>query len=337
MMLKMWLAPSEIDTPDNVKSFFNASLTDQISDYQDLGRPDVVLIGFDRTLCEQVRTHLYRFHNHFRNIRIADLGNFLQENVDFATPLLSELISNKTIPVIVGADTSLMESMINAAQSAVTVISNRIEEVASFGTVPINYLAFQRHLVPYNVLGSLDDNCMMALSLGKIRTHPNLLEPFLRDCGLLCLDLNAVRSSEVPHISDACPSGLTTEELCQTMKFAGMSSRLEAVLIKAKCCPESHNEAKVIAEAIWYLLEGLNMSTNDHPKDQTPCKEFLVTIPDLDTDLTFVRSELSGKWWLKVDDHPENEVLYIACAHEEYQQAVSGHELPERLAKFILH
>ena len=298
---------------------------------------DCALIGYNAVLCNQIRSYLSVFHNHFKNIRIADLGNCRKTEADFILPVIDELINTGVVPILVGADVNMVSVLGKKTRKSIKVIANNIPNELGNSNGSLSYIGYQRHLVAYEVISTLEEKCNHALSLGKLRSHTNLLEPLMRDTALAYIHMNAVRSSDAPGVCTSYPSGLTTEELCQIMKFAGTSDSLKIVAIDTETLNSNHTtDSKLIAEAIWYLFEGMNARITDHPEKTNDYHEFLVSLPEIDADISFVKSALSNKWWMKLPDQSTSEIMYIACSYEEYQQSISGTEIPDRLMKFLL-
>jgi hypothetical protein len=334
-MLKHWLTPVSKSETDH--SFFNLTYSESNFEAVELDNIDCALIGFNTAICNQVRSYLNGFHNHFRNIRIADLGNCRKTEAEFILPVIDELINTGVIPVLVGADINLASILSKKTGQSIKVIANNIPDELNISNGNLSYIGYQRHLIAYDVMSTLDEKCNNALSLGKLRSNINLLEPLMRDTTLAYIHLNSVRSSDAPGVGTSYPSGLTTEEMCQIMKFAGTADTLKIVAIDTDTLTSSHvTDSKLIAEAIWYLFEGMNARIADHPEKTKDYHEFLVSLPEIDTDISFVKSTLTNKWWMKLPDQSTNEVMYIACAYEEYQQSISGTEIPDRLMKFLL-
>lgn len=334
-MLNNWLNPVNALLTNN--SFFNVSFSSEDNSIPSLENIEIALIGILPDVTDKVRQHLGSFHNHFKNVQIADLGNCRKSDVDFITPLINELLHSGIIPILVGADVQLFNTVAGIKKAPVKVIANNTPSFAASDTQNVSYIGFQRHLVAYEDMLTLDERCANALSLGKLRSNVNLLEPLMRDTGIAYLHMNAMRSCDAPGVRTSCPSGLTTEELCQLMKYAGTSDILNIVMIDTDSITKDCDiDCKLIAEALWYLLEGVNARISDHPSKTKDCHEFLVSLPEIDADISFIKSNLTNKWWMKLPDMANHEVMYVACAYEEYQQSISEGEVPDRLMKFII-
>ena len=116
------------------------------------------------------------------------------------------------------------------------------------------------------------------------------------------------------------------------MRYIGEGSRLRMVSIDTSGLNESsHTEAMMTAELLWYLHEGLDIKTLDHPSFSQDFKEFIIELNEVDHSLTFLQSNKSGKWWLQKEGGTKE---FISCAYEEYEEAIN-HEIPDRLLKLM--
>lgn len=296
--------------------------------------PGLTIIAIDQTMGEAVRTALLPFHNHFRNISLVDAGDSLQNDNEIILEICKGVLSEGSTPVLLGL--SPEQSAWLAAQENWNMyqVSNRLRKMAvNDHDLLQQFIAYQRHFSPLEEIYNTEEHAFNSVSLGKMRTYPTLLEPILRDAQLLHIDLNAMRAAETPHVEDAIPTGLNTEELCQLAKYAGMGDRLQCLCFYCHNIVESNTpEASIIAETLWYFAEGLNMNTHDHPDVSQDFSEFVIYSESMEDDLEFVRHNQTMKWWLRVKS--DTRTNYLACSLEEYQATID-HELPERLARFL--
>jgi hypothetical protein len=176
-----------------------------------------------------------------------------------------------------------------------------------------------------------------SLSLGKLRSYPTILEPVMRDTQMLYTDLNCIRRSDVPNIPDSLPTGMNAEELCQMMKYAGTAQGIRSIFFNdLEIVHDNSPEFLLMAEAIWYFTEGLNMRVREHPTVSEDFSEFVIYSNSYENDLVFKRNNQTLKWWL-VDQSMSENIRYLACAYEEYEMASGGEEIPDRLLKFLHH
>ena len=330
-----WLSPVDNKNLGAINKNFFTFYNDSSSEIEEVSNFKVLFITKEFDFCNNVRKSIEKFQNHFNNIVLYDGGYYLSDSIHGINTNIQDLIANNVIPIIIGYSPQEVLDFANDQNLPIFLVTNKLGDVDTNAPVNrVNYLGYQRHLSPLDTIHAIEESSFNSMSLGKMRSAPNLLEPTLRDTSLLSIELNAIRSSDAPCVMDALPSGLNAEELCQLAKYAGMTNLLKAVFIEANNGDKlGRNEADLIAEAIWYLLEGINMSINDHPKDNKDYSEFVVYSNYFDQDLAFLRNNQSLKWWLKIESG-DADPQYLACSYEEYQQCISD-ELPDRILKFM--
>lgn len=195
------------------------------------------------------------------------------------------------------------------------VMSNRYKNVEN-----ARYIAFQRHLIDKKVMDVIQENG--GVSLGDIRAKIEDVEPWLRDGGELLFYPDCIRASDLGYAVSAIPSGLFAEEACQLFKYLGGANHLTKLTLPLGSFADSADQwLPLYCELLWYFLEGLEISVNDHPY-QSANQTFFVTTPSY--DLEFVQSKLSGRWWVKKGD------IYHPCSTSEYTDAANGN-LSKRL------
>lgn len=281
-----------------------------------------------------LRSHICSFKDHFSRLALSDLGcyeNRLTPND--ANDLVIEARQSGIIPVMVGVFPDFYQNGYTQSDNMVCISSSVPD--ANFGH-GIGFIGYQRHLVPHQVVQEIESFNYGCMSLGKLRSHPSIVEPVMRNTEVLYVNMNSVRKADAPGISGCLPSGLNSEEFCQLMKYAGASSQLKAVFIDLNEGSNlSESETTLIAEGIWYMMEGLNMFYNDHPSLSGDFSSFIVHHPQYDDDIEFIRNEKTSRWWI-IKTGDDTNRTYLACANEEYHQSVNG-EMPDRLLKFLAH
>lgn len=325
------LLPSGQETTENI---FNVQHLDGI-EFNGLKGPGIAFITSNSNLSHEIRLNLIKFKNHFKNITIYDLGTLKEVEEKSIIELTSYLDAYNIVPVFVGIDVNTAGSLAVENIKNITLISNHIELIEyKNSTTSVNHLAYQRHLCSLNDIYEIEENLYNALSLGKLRSFPAQLEPTLRDTQILHVNLDCMRFSDAPNTNGTLPSGLNAEELCQIMKYVGTADDLTAVFFSCDIIADKYQpEASLIAESVWYFMEGVNMSLPDHPSKSTDFSAFIVHSTSLDDDLEFLKHNQTSKWWLCHTS--ENQMRhYLACSYDEYQMSVSE-EVPDRLLKFI--
>ena len=320
-------------TGEPAQPFFNYVNTSSL--YADtLSGRGVALITIANDYNIEIRDYLHTFHNHFRNINIYDLGILLSREPGTIAEVISTLRQHQIIPFIIGASDRLAGQICEALSGSVHCISNKPSaQSENTGLHNHHSIAYQRHLISLEEMYSVESHSLFSLSLGKMRTFTGLLEPILRDSQILLFNMNAMKSSEAGDIHGLLPTGLTSEELCQMMQYAGNASDMQAVITAwPKEAMLQEKTAALMAEAFWYFCEGCHMNTGDHPSKGGDFSEFIVYSQQMDEQFDFVRHNPTMKWWLKKSTD-EGGYQYLSCAYEEYQSAVAN-EVPDRLFRF---
>jgi hypothetical protein len=315
------------------KAFFN-TVHDSIDLPPNYESAKTCILSVESDLVKNVRKVIEKFVNHFDNIEIVDAGFFNSNKLGLFNSTVNDIVFKTCIPALIGFEEDTITTYIKENNFSVFCIANDLPYINDAEIEQKSYLSFQRHLCRLEDLQKLEETSFNSLSLGKLRSSAYLLEPCLRDAEIVIINLNAIRSSDAPNISDALPSGLNVEELCQILKFVGTSNQVKAIFFQLDSLSQSNiPEAGLIAESLWYFYEGLNMKINDHPSTNKDYSAFVVHLNDNDLDIEFVRNNQSFKWWLKMEKE-NKELEFLACSYEEYQQAIAN-ELPERILKFI--
>ena len=173
------------------------------------------------------------------------------------------------------------------------------------------------------------------IRLGTARASLAEVEPIIRDADLLSFQMAALKQCEAPGQENPSPSGFNVEEACQLSRYAGMSEKVKSFGIfgyKASLDRKAQT-ANVLAQMIWYFLDGLNNRKGDFPVTTEGLTEYIVELKTLDFTVTFWKSQRSGRWWLQVPvktakKHQRHRL--IPCSYNDYKMA-SQDELPDRL------
>ncbi|MBK6363530.1 MAG: hypothetical protein IPL63_15340 [Saprospiraceae bacterium] len=332
-MILNWFSDDYDSDVEEGNGFFIKRRKD-INYRNDLDKFDLIFMSNQSLISQEMRKQIQKLHNHYTFVKSFDAGYLLNNDYRFVFQPLQICNELNKISFICGGSLALANSIHEKNSYKVTYIGNSLLPFEQHSENQ-SFLGYQRHLCDYRSLKYVEEFCPDSLSLGQMKSHPHLIEPILRDTEVLYVNLNVLRTSELPNSGDSWPSGLITEDLCQILKFAGNSLRLKSIIIDFSGIVPSENnsEAKLIAELYWYLLEGMRMRQSDHPIFNSNVSEYVVQISDYDTEIVFIKSNISQRWWLRLEEG-EN-IPYVSCAHEEYQLSIQN-EIPERLMRFIV-
>jgi len=335
-----------------------------VTDYNnDWSGADIVIIGCGEQrgrdmqaawspAADAVRKELYRMYDWHADIKVADMGNIREG----ATPgdtraalrtVLAEVEAAGKIAVVIGGSHDLTlqqydvfkraEKTINAAVVDMKIDLEETEGISDAGflmdmlTEQPNYirhfshLGFQSYLVNPHMLETLDKLRFDCFRLGHVRQDMEEMEPVLRHCDLLSIDLNAVRHCDAPFIKNGSPNGFFGDEICQIARYAGMSSKLSSFGIYGYL-PENDTDgqgARLIAQMLWYFVDGYYVRRQEAALSDT--EEFIeYNVALTGNDTLFLKSKRTNRWWMQLPD-----ASYTPCSYKDYLTA-GNNEIPER-------
>lgn len=326
-------------------------------------RNDVDYIG-EEIHFNNVRRALYAlFPGNWYN-DIADLGDILKgesvEDTYFALrTTLSVLIEKKITPIILGGSQDLTYANYRAYDNLIPMV-NLVNIDSNFdlgdSSVPIKNNSYLGKIIleqPYNLFNystvgyqtyfnSQEEIDLMnnlyfeAYRLGEVTNNITLVEPVMRDAHIVSFDLKSVKASEVSSKQSHSPNGLNGKDVCAISRYAGISNKVSSFGIYEYKPSKFDVTAMLIAQMIWYFVEGVNCRINDDDFiDQSSYQKFNVLIDN--EELIFYKSIKTGRWWIEIPFLPNvNNKLkkhtLLPCAHEDYVEASHG-KMPERWYK----
>ena len=198
-------------------------------------------------------------------------------------------------------------------------------------------LGYQTYLVDQPGIELMDKLFFDAHRLGELRDHLADAEPVLRNGDTLSVDLSAVRRSDAPGTTRPGPNGFHAEEVCQLMRYAGISEKISSVgLYELDPGRDEHGvTAQLAAQMIWCFLDGFRSRTNDLPwLDRKRFTRFRIPIRGNEQELVFYKSAVSDRWWMDVPYRAEQEARFerhhlVPCSYADYQMACRE-EVPDR-------
>jgi hypothetical protein len=169
--------------------------------------------------------------------------------------------------------------------------------------------------------------------LGDFRNNIRDAEPVLRDVSSIHFMLDSIRYSELPGIEGTSPSGFTSEEACQLMRYLGLNPIMNCLAIHGYDPKyDFHDQGvKMVSQLIWYYLEGLDQKKSDKPDTKENMTQYLVELSDYHLSLSFWKSEFSGRWWVEIPDEMDS-TQFLPCSYMDYKLACNN-EMPKRIMK----
>ena len=319
--------------------------------FPDLRKVRVAIIGVGDQEANAVRQQLYRYASPFPASAVADLGNLRKAEASLLIPVIYELLSGKVFPLILGCDDAFARAQFLAYQDAKSLVNlSIVDEIFRADTVyghlvtprhpllfHLSLLGLQAHQTSAAALDLMVKNNFDVVRLGKSRAAMEETEPVLRDADMLSFHLAALKQGEAPGVASPSPAGFFVEEACQLCRYAGMSDKLTSFGLYGYVLGRDREgqTAQAAAQMLWYFLEGFFNRKGDYPADTAGLTEYVVDFPKLNYQLTFWKSNKSGRWWMQVPvatkrKHERHRL--IPCSYQDYQLACRE-ELPERLVQ----
>ena len=127
-------------------------------------------------------------------------------------------------------------------------------------------LGCQQYYVGSDDLRFFDELFFDYVRLGELQNTISKSEPILRNTDLLSVDLSSLRNSEFKNSTSNHPNGFFGNEMCQMIKYAGLSDKISSVgFYNFKSGEINEVDAELIAQLIFFLVMGFSQRKNDFP------------------------------------------------------------------------
>jgi arginase family enzyme len=327
-------------------------------------RADVNFIGANISF-DSYRKALYSLYPGNWNYKIIDLGDIEKgntvEDTRFAMrEVLTALLRKSIIPIVLGGSQDLayaqyrsydgMGEMVNIVNidnrfdlgNAELPISNKSYVGKMVVDMPYNLfnysvLGYQSFFNAPQEIALMDKLFFDAYRLGEISADITVVEPIMRDADMVTIDVTAIKSSELSYKNNNSPNGFDGREICAIARYAGISNKVKSFgVFELSDFIESNSGAMLIAQMVWYFIEGYNFRVADDDYDN----EMLFTsykVPVEDEVLEFKKSNKTERWWIvlpfisNVNNKLKRRTL-LPCTYGEYLGACNQ-EIPERWLK----
>jgi formiminoglutamase len=325
-------------------------------------RNDINYIGEEFQLNE-IRKCLYELFPGNWHVTVADLGDIEKgestEDTYFALKsIVSYLLENKIIPLIIGGSQDLtyanyraydeltpMVNIVNVDKSFDLGDSSKpIKNNSYLGKVILkqpynlfNYstIGYQTYFNSQEEIDLMDKLYFEAYRLGEVTNNISFVEPIMRDANIVSVDLRCIKSSEVSAKQKYSPNGFDGKEICAIARYAGISNKVTSFgLYEYKPSKDDEATSMLMAQVIWYFIEGVNCRVDDDALGENHLK-YTVLIED--DELIFYKSTRTGRWWIEIPFLPNfNNKLrrhtLLPCTHFDYEEGCKG-KIPERWYK----
>lgn len=313
-----------------------------------------------------IRTKLYQLHVGKWHTNIADLGNIkkgyaISDTYFAVKEITSFLLKKNIIPIIIGGGQDLtyvnyraydaLEQTVN-----ITSVDSRFDLGSLDDDLSSNsYLSkiimqepnnlfnfcnvgYQTYFNTQEEIELLDNLYFDTYRLGVAKELENI-EPAFRNADIVSIDIGAVRQGEAPANKNTSPNGFYGEDICAIARYSGISDKVTSFGIYEYNYKydTNHQTAHLIAQMIWYFIEGVNFRVKDYPfSGKENYQKFIVLLED-DDPLTFYKSNKSGRWWMEINILSDNKYkrhALIPCTYKDYVDATKQ-IMPEKWYKAL--
>lgn len=339
------------------------------TDFPDLDKIQIAIIGVlenrgdSNAIAEvdltSIRKELYSLYPGNWQSSIADLGDIkageeLSDTYFALKSVVASLIKKKIVPIIIGGSQDLTYAMYRSydfLEQMVNLVSidskfdlgkeNSTDMVSSYLTRMIieepnnlfNYsvIGYQTYYNAQEEIDLMEKLFFEGIRLGEISHDIKISEPIFRDADIVSVDLTSIQSSNSGNYITFTPNGLNGKEICSLSRYAGLSDKVSLFGIFNH--NNSKQEANLIAQIIWYFIEGYHFRSNEYPFSSK--EHFIKYIVPLEhEELIFYKSDQTERWWIEVSqmihsDTKTNRNTLLPCSYEDYLGAINQ-EIPER-------
>ena len=311
-----------------------------------------------------IRTKLYQLFPGNWDTNIADLGtvekgNQVSDTYFAVKEIIASLIKRNIIPIIIGGGqdiTYINYRAYDALEQSVNIttvdsrfdLGNLEEELTSQSYLSkiimqepnnlFNYcnVGYQTYFNSQEEISLLDNLFFDTYRLGEAKVLENI-EPALRNADIVSIDIGAVRQSEAPANNNSSPNGFYGEEICAISRYAGISDKVSSFGIYEYNSKHDNNDqtAHLIAQMIWYFIEGVNFRVKDYPFSGKENYQKFTVLLEEDEPLLFYKSNKSGRWWIEINILSNNKYkrhALIPCTYKDYKDATKQ-LIPEKWYK----
>ncbi|UII74727.1 formimidoylglutamase [Flagellimonas sp. HMM57] len=311
---------------------------------------------------DEIRIQLYRLMTGNWNSTILDIGDVqegdtVEDTYFVVKEIVAGLLEENIIPVVIGGTQDITfptyrafdnirnmvnlvsidsrfdfgedEELISSHSYMSKIITDKPNNLFNFSNI-----GYQSYFNAQEEIDLMERLFFDAYRLGDIAANIGLAEPVLRSAHIVSLDLRAIRACEMGLHKNFSPNGFTGREICAIARYAGISDKVSLFGIYEG---ENSSQAfQMIAQIIWYFLEGISFRIKEFPSSKS--EDFTkFTVPTDTEELVFFKSHITERWWVEVPtiltEHTKtNSVALLPCTEEDYLDACNQN-IPERWFK----
>lgn len=326
-------------------------------------RNDINFLG-EQLNFDTIRKALYELYPGNWNSNIVDLGdikpgNEVSDTYYLAQEVLSTLLQKNIIPIILGGSQDLvyaqyrsfdiLERMVNLANvDSKFDLGNSSEAITNTSFVGkiiveqpynlFNYstIGYQTYFNSQEEIDLIEKLYFDAYRLGEVISDVTIVEPIMRDADIVSIDLGVMNSTSL-NGAIVSPNGFDGREICAISRYAGISDKVKSFgIYEFKNFKNEETSALLIAQIIWYFVEGVNFRSNElNIKNLKSTLHYNVPIED--EILSFYKSPMTGRWWIEIPfissgNNKLKRHTLLPCTYNDYERACNQ-EIPERWYK----
>lgn len=299
---------------------------------------------------------LYPGNWHTELIDLGDIpqGNEQEDTYYAVTAICTQLIKQHVFPIVLGGSQDITYAMYRAfdqLDQMVNIVS--VDSRFDLGNDEVKHTAnsylskiivnepnnlfnfsnvgYQTYYNSQEEIDLVEKLFFDAYRLGDVSNTISIAEPVFRDADLVTFDLTSVKSADSGNVLTFVPNGFNGKEICSLARYAGISD-------KVKCFGLfNHNgtvqESMLIAQVIWYFVEGFNFRTVENPLvNANNYLRYIVPVDDM--ELIFIKSIKTERWWIEFPfstnvNNKMKRISLLPCSYDDYLRACDQ-ELPER-------
>lgn len=309
-----------------------------------------------------IRLQLYKLLMGNWNASIIDLGDIeegatVEDTYFVVREIIAGLLEENIIPIILGAtqdltypayrafdtikdminlvsidsrfDFGVDDELISSHSYMSKIITDKPNNLFNFSNI-----GYQSYFNAQEEIDLMERLFFDSYRLGEVANEISIAEPVLRNAHLISMDVRSIKASEISSSANFSPNGFTGREICAIARYAGISDKISLFGIFEM--ENTVQSQQLIAQIIWYFIEGLNYRIQESPYSKTD--DFVkYTVPTDDEVLIFYKSLLTERWWIEVPSiytshTKDNSPALLPCTEKDYLDACNQ-DIPERWFK----
>ncbi len=308
---------------------------------------------------DEFRTQFYQLYSGKWELNIADLGDLpngeTPKDTYFAIEKICEYLQQiNIITILIGGTQDITIAAYRSfkiSKQWVNIVSvdnqfdfSQDEELISNKSYmnklimeSPNYLynytciGYQSYLIAQEELDLMETLFFDSIRLAKVLDGVKITEPVFREANIASFDMKCLRNSSDGTFLNGSPNGIDSRTICALSRYAGISDKLS--LAGFFELPNNTLFHKLLAQIIWYFIEGINCRFNEYPVlTSQGFKKYTVQMSG--RELIFYQSEKSDRWWLEIENknYLNNKLqsnALLSCTHQDYLDACNDN-LPDR-------